>query len=355
MWFITTLIIGIAGGSIALKLKIPAGAIIGALMAVSLLNILTGNATFPQEFKILTQAGTGAFIGSQIRKKDVIELKCIIKPAIILTVSLCLFGIIISIFLNRNANINLVTALFATAPAGLTDMTLISVDFGADSAKVASLQFIRLISVISIMPTLIKYFASRVNKNDETIDGHVSHNNIKKSDSSQKDPKEVLKKTVLTLILGFIFGYIGYLSGIPAATISFAMIACAFYNTRTSNAYMPLKLRKAIQFLSGSLIGARITMIQVIEMKEMLPIILVIVLGFLILNFALAYLIVKYSDLDIVTALYSSAPGGLTDMAIIASEMGADAPKVAVLQFVRVVGIIVFYPIIIKTLLNVIN
>ena len=33
-------------------------------------------------------------------------------------------------------------------------------------------------------------------------------------------------------------------------------------------------------------------------------------------------------------------------MAIIAGEMGADAPKVAALQFVRVVTVVAFYPII---------
>lgn len=47
--------------------------------------------------------------------------------------------------------------------------------------------------------------------------------------------------------------------------------------------------------------------------------------------------------IDLVTALCSAIPGGISDIPIIASDMGADAAQVAVMQFVRlVIGIGVF-------------
>lgn len=121
MFIIITILIGIIGGLTAIRLKIPAGAVIGSLIAVSLFSILTGKAEFPHSFKLVTQIGTGAYIGSHIRKKDVVELKRIIKPAIILTISMCLFGILAGTFISKYSDIDLTTALFATAPAGLTD------------------------------------------------------------------------------------------------------------------------------------------------------------------------------------------------------------------------------------------
>ena len=48
-----------------------------------------------------------------------------------------------------------VTALFACAPGGLTDMALIAADLGADSSKVAAMQMMRLVSVIALYPTII--------------------------------------------------------------------------------------------------------------------------------------------------------------------------------------------------------
>lgn len=352
MWLVITILIGVTGGLIAIKLKVPAGAIIGSMLAVVIFNVFTGRAVFPQEFRILVQIGTGAYIGSRIYKKDVMELKHIIRPTIILTVSMCLYNIAVSLFLNSRTDIDLVTTLFATAPAGVTDMTLISVDFGADPSKVAAIQMIRLVSIIAIMPTLIKYFISRTNK--EEIITHPSEE-INAYIDKNKNTKVAFQRTIYTLIIGVVCGYIGYLLGIAAGAISFAMIGCSFYNIKTSKAYLPIHLRRGIQILGGILIGAKITMEQIVEMRVLLPAIAVTVLGYILLNFVLAFLITKYSTLDIKTALYGSAAGGLTDMAIIASEMGADAPKVAALQFARVVSVIVFYPIIIEALLSLIN
>jgi len=343
MWIIITVLIGAIGGLIAIRLKVPAGAIIGSMIAVVLFNICTGKAIFPQEFRILTQIATGAYIGSRICKKDVYELKTIILPAIVLTIIMCAFNITMSIFLSHNTSIDLITALFATAPSGLTDMTLISVDFGADSSKVAALQLVRLISVIIIMPSLIKYSISKKSSNES------SDETSKKTDDSMdmnNDSKEYFKRTVYTLMVAFSFGFVGYSLDIPAGAISLSMLACAFYSIKTSKAYMSMKLRKRIQVLGGCLIGARITMTQVLEMKELLPAVIIVIVGYIILNYFLAFLITKLSTIDITTALYASAAGGLTDMAIIAGEMGADAPKVAALQFVRVVTVVAFYPII---------
>ncbi len=357
MWLIITILIGIIGALIGIKLKIPAGAIIGALISVVIFNVLTGKAVFPQEFKIITQMGTGAYIGSQISKKDVLELKKIVKPAIILTTSLCAFNIVVGVFLSKNTNIDLVTALFATAPAGLTDMTLISVDFGADSSKVAALQLVRLITVVTFMPTLIKYFILKTNfgKNHsqpKNVNDKTSHS--KDSDKEIHKPiGENFKREIYTLGIGAISGTIGFFAGVPAGVISFSMIGCAFYNIQTSEAYMSINLRRGIQVLGGCLIGAKITMQQVISMKELLPSVVIILIGYITLSFLLAFLMTKYSTLDMITALYSSTPGGLTDMTIISSEMGADAPKVASMHFARVFSVVAFYPIIIKALLKI--
>jgi len=349
MFIAITIIIGTIGGLTAVRLKLPAGAIIGSLISVALFSIFTGKAEFPQSFKLVTQIGTGAYIGAQICNKDVAEIKSIIKPAIILSIFMCLFGIFAGTLLSIVSDIDLTTALFATAPAGIADMTLISVDFGADSSKVAAVQLVRLVSVIAIMPNLIKYYLKKSNK------AQIEDKPPEKYEESCADYNEIFKRTLITMAVGFAFGFIGYISGFPAGSISFSMIACAVYNIRTSRAYMPINLRKSIQFLGGALIGARITMEQVMGMRGLLPAMIIIIAGYILLTFVLGFLLIKFSTLDVTTAMYSSTAGGLTDMAIIAGEMGADAPKVAVLQFARVVSIIAFYPVVIKLLLHILT
>lgn len=50
------------------------------------------------------------------------------------------------------------------------------------------------------------------------------------------------------------------------------------------------------------------------------------------------------------TAFLSAAPGGMSDIAIMAEDLGADGSQVAMIQFIRVCFIISIYPIVIKFL-----
>ena len=61
-----TLLIGYIFGYLALKAKIPAGAMIGAMFSVAIFNIITGEAHLTSNIKILIQISAGAFIGTGI-------------------------------------------------------------------------------------------------------------------------------------------------------------------------------------------------------------------------------------------------------------------------------------------------
>ena len=64
----------------------------------------------------------------------------------------------------------------------------------------------------------------------------------------------------------------------------------------------------------------------------------------LVLNLILGFLIYLCSPLDLLTALMCAVPGGMSDTPIIAADLGADAPKVALLQFVRMSAGIGLFP-----------
>jgi membrane AbrB-like protein len=75
-----------------------------------------------------------------------------------------------------------------------------------------------------------------------------------------------------------------------------------------------------------------------------------IMLGtFLFLNLSAGALIYATGPLDWATALMSGVPGGITDIPIVAADMGADTPKVAILQLARYMLGIVFFPSMILT------
>ena len=130
--------------------------------------------------------------------------------------------------------------------------------------------------------------------------------------------------------------------------MSISMTGVAVYNIFSNNAFMPVTLRQLIQVLAGALIGAQMTLKDFISLKDIVVPVIVIIIGFCLMNFILGLVIYKITDFSVQTAMFSASPGGMSDMAIIASELGADTPKVAVMQFLRLVSVVAVYPILIK-------
>ena len=128
------------------------------------------------------------------------------------------------------------------------------------------------------------------------------------------------------------------------------MAFVAFFNVKTQKAYMPLPLRKIIQTFGGALIGARVTLADVVALKTLvLPIILIIV-GFCLMNVLVGFFLYKTTKFSLSTALLSASPGGMSDISLMAEDLGANGPQVASMQFLRAIFIVGVYPLIIKFL-----
>lgn len=342
MEFLITIIVAIVGGKIGLKLKIPAGAMIGSMVLVSIFNLFSGKAIMPQEYKVLTQIATGAFIGARIEKKDILGLREVLKPAILIVSCMALMNFILGYVLYKNSSLDLATALFSTAPGGMMDMTLIAHELNADSAKVVMFQLIRLISVIGVIPIFLKKIIRK--KGEAEV--------VKTYEKSKSDKKNSLENIILTIVVGIV---IGYLSKVPAGALSFSMIGVGIFNIFLNRGVMPIPLRQLIQMFGGALIGTKVSLKDVLEMGQLLHLVVIVIVGFLFMNIIIGLIVYKSSNFNIATSLFSAAPGGVSDISIIASEMGADTPKVAIIQLMRLVSIVSFYPILIQIIVKIIK
>lgn len=159
---IYTLLVGTIGGYLGIKFKIPAGAMIGSMAFVSIFNIFTSSGYVPANFKIIAQIVIGAMIGLNFTMDSILGLKKIIVPAIVLVIGLTTLSIILGLIIHKVTGLDLKTALFSAAPGGLTDMTIMSESFGAQSNIVALLHLIRLTTVLTILPIVIKVLTEKL-------------------------------------------------------------------------------------------------------------------------------------------------------------------------------------------------
>ena len=337
---ILTLIIAILGGYLASKKKIPAAYMLGALFLVAIFNIFFNKAFLPNYFKFITQVVTGTFIGSKFHSEDVKMLKKVIVPGMTMVVLMIAFSFVLSYLMSTFLGIDNLTSFFATAPGGIMDISLIAYDFKANTSQVALLQLIRLISVISFVPFFTKKCYKRNTKEKISFEQEIK--------SEIKEEKSFL----FTVIVGIIGGIIGYFSHLPAGTMSCSMALVAYFNVKTHKAYMPLTLRKIIQSFGGALIGAKVTLSDVIALKDLILPIILIIIGFCLMNVLVGFFLYKTTKFSLSTALLSASPGGMSDISLMAEDLGANGPQVASMQFLRAIFIVGVYPIIIKILFS---
>lgn len=346
-----TIAVAMAGGYCALYFHVPAGALIGSMIAVAVVNVAFDVAYIPAGWKFYTQISTGAYIGAKLSRSEAAGLKIILKPAVILAAVMIAFTVGISLVICSISDLTIATALFAVAPAGITDMTLASMEFDAEPSVVALMQTVRIIFTICLLPPIIKAIEKR---RPVSVPGAAERTEEPASPPAEPSgrAKKTLPELAVTLGIAFIFGKLGKAVGVPAGAITCSMLACAIYNVISNRAYMPLRLRQFIQIFAGALIGCSVGREQALKMLELYQVVILAIAGFILLDLAAAWLINRWTDMDIITALFSSAPGGVTDMALIAEDMGADSVKIAGMHTIRLVGVIMLYPTLISILVQ---
>ena len=151
------LIAGSALGALALKTGIPAAPLAGALIGASILSISgkIETATWPIGTRTLLEIGIGTVIGTSLTKASLIELQNLWKPAILITFTLILTGLAIGLWTSRLLKVDIITTILGAAPGGISGMSLVGSEYGVGSA-VATLHAVRLITVLLILPLIVK-------------------------------------------------------------------------------------------------------------------------------------------------------------------------------------------------------
>ena len=149
-----------AGGGIgilAFKTGIPGAPLAGAILGASILS-LSGKveiAEWPLGTRTFLEIAIGIVIGTSITKDSLNELQTLWKPAILITFTLIMTGIVIGLWTSRILQIDIVTTILGAAPGGISGMSLVGAEYGV-GAGVAALHIVRLITVLIILPIIVK-------------------------------------------------------------------------------------------------------------------------------------------------------------------------------------------------------
>ncbi len=158
--FLLTLLAAFSCGVLGKKLGIPAGALVFSMFGVIALKFTWGGACLPMWAKRLAQVLSGAYIGCGITRSDLLELRYLILPALLILVGYFLNSLFTGHLLHKLFGYSRKTAMLIATPAGASDMALISADLGVTNKEVIELQIMRMVIVISVFPQIIAFTVS---------------------------------------------------------------------------------------------------------------------------------------------------------------------------------------------------
>jgi membrane AbrB-like protein len=150
-----TLLVGSIGGIIGYLLKLPAGALLGSMVAVGIYNCLGFQAFMPPQVRLGVQVVVGCMLGLNLNRETFAELKTVIVPAVIIVAVLLVCGLITGFIVYKASKLDVPTAFLSSSAGGMTELSLLAVTLGADGPKVAILHAIRMITVVSVMPSTL--------------------------------------------------------------------------------------------------------------------------------------------------------------------------------------------------------
>jgi membrane AbrB-like protein len=161
-----TIILGLTawgGHYVGKLLRFPAPVLVGGMVCVavvqSLISFFTGHdliVWWPHSIMILSQICIAASIGSRFQRSMFIGIQKTVAVAFLSTIALIIAMFGCAYLVAKATGISLVTSVLAFAPGGVAEMATTAVVLHADSTFVVTVQVLRIIVVILVLPPFFR-------------------------------------------------------------------------------------------------------------------------------------------------------------------------------------------------------
>ncbi|UCH20310.1 MAG: AbrB family transcriptional regulator [Deltaproteobacteria bacterium] len=158
---LTYLGLGLLGGILGVKLKIPAGALIGAMLTIICFKLLVKVPwEIPKSFPFVLQIFTGTVVGASFQPEVIQAMKKNAIPVMISYTVLVGAGVILAIVFTRLGLVDIGTAYLGNSPGAMSILTVLSLESQAQPTLVVCFHFIRVVFVILTAPLIFKLLSA---------------------------------------------------------------------------------------------------------------------------------------------------------------------------------------------------
>jgi hypothetical protein len=340
---------GVVGWKVLAFLRFPAPDLLGALFAGAVIGVAGWQIAFPaNEVTFVCKLVIGSFIGLKVDRQVFREIRKILFPALLVSVWMLVLSIVSGYLLFWWTHLSLETSLLGSCTGGVTEMALMGFSFGADQVTITFLQLFRIVLFLLLMPIIVRF----VSKWKKSIPSQAIpvEDPVELGETGKADPGySGALRLALAALAG---GLAGRITGIPAGAILGSMFSVGFFNVLRGgfpgvNPYLRIFARIGV----GLAIAQEITLETVVMLSSMVYPVLIMAVVMILSSVLLSLVLYRITSWNFSTCLLASAPGGLTQMTMIADEVNADPIAVSILHTVRLVSVITILPLFMRFVL----
>ncbi|WP_232284493.1 AbrB family transcriptional regulator [Bacillus timonensis] len=318
------------GGVLFYLLHFPIPWILGPMTCMILFKAITHRKMFVSTRLYNVGLSTlGIYFGLSFTKETFSTVYPYIIPFLLTTILLLTVSVLNSIFVTRFIKIDPMTSVFGSIPGGLSEMVAASHSLKANSAMVTIFQTVRLLTVVFMVPFIVTHWFI----------------------ASVGNPYEVTKNFSSVPVYAYLWFGFAFLAGwllrnkFPAAYVIGPLAVTAILGV--VGVGLPI-IPSWFLILAQVTVGMRMgNNIQLRDLKiggRYCGVYFLLTVLLVAISFGLGYIFASFSDLNLPTALLSLAPGGLVEMVLTATAIGADPAVVSSLQLIRLLFIILIVP-----------
>ena len=326
------LILGAAGGFVAEKVGLPMPWMLGSLLITALTvswekRVLPDKYEFPPNFRKFFIAFIGIMIGTQVNWSLISQAPQMVPSLIIISIFVILAHASNFFIFNRIGGYDRSTAFFCGAPGGLMESISMGEEAGCDIRILTVQQFLRIIFVIMLVPILMSIWVGETLGSASGIKLPVVYSNL-----------TWMQNYLIVLITAILGLYIGPKLRLPAAHLMGPLFVAAAVNlTYSDPIYLPSFMIIISQVVVGVGLGSKFFGISKAILYRAAGLSFVSVITMLFIGLLLCLLVFPFTTLSFQVLLVSFAPGGVTEMSLIALSLSANPAVVTLHHLYRII------------------
>ncbi|MEQ4311895.1 AbrB family transcriptional regulator [Pseudomonas syringae] len=315
-----------AAGQLLKLFEMPAAMFLGPMLVAIGFGVSGATIRLPKKVFQLGQGTVGVLIAHAMSASVLLTALKSWPVMLLATILTVMLSAAVGLVLVRFAGIPSNTAAWGTSPGAASAMVAMSEDYGADSRVVATMQYVRVVCVVTI-GALVSHFIG------VPVSGAQAH----VSDAVIQNLSLVdLGLSLAVIVVGVVLG-----SRLPAGALLVPlMLGGALQLSGVMQITIPDWLLPIGYGAIGCYVGLRFDRPTVQYVWRRLPMMVLASLLLIVLCALSAWLIAVMMDKDYLSVYLATSPGGLDTMAIIAIDTHADVGFVLAMQTLRLFGVI---------------